>query len=36
LRRCLADLEVRGAIETNYRKLRVIDANILRVYKDEQ
>lgn len=36
LRRCLIDLEARGAVETQYRKLRVVDASILRAFKDEQ
>jgi len=36
LRRCLADLEMHGAIETKYGKLRVVDPSVLRVFKDEQ
>jgi DNA-binding FadR family transcriptional regulator len=36
LRRCLVDLETQGAIETRYGKLRVVDASVLRVFKDEQ
>jgi CRP-like cAMP-binding protein len=36
LRRCLVDLETQGAIETHYGKLRVVDASILRLFKDEQ
>ena len=36
LRRCLADLETQGAIKTQYGKLRVIDASVLRVLTDEQ
>lgn len=36
LRRCLIELEALGAIETQYRKLRVIDASILKDLKDEQ
>ncbi len=36
LRRCLADLEMQGGIETNYRKLRVVDSAVLKAFKDEQ
>lgn len=36
LRRCLVDLEARGAIETRYRNLRVVDVSILESFKDEQ
>ena len=36
LRRCLADLEAQGGIETNYRKLRVVDSSILNAFKNEQ
>jgi CRP-like cAMP-binding protein len=36
LRRCLADLESHGAIETNYRKVRILDPAVLSIFKDEQ
>lgn len=36
LRRCLDDLAARGAIEMRYRKLRVLDSNILVAFRDEQ
>jgi CRP-like cAMP-binding protein len=36
LRRCLDDLAARGAIEMRYRRLRVLDANILAAFRDEQ
>jgi CRP-like cAMP-binding protein len=36
LRRCLVDLEQKGAIETRYRQLRVIDVTVLDLFKDEQ
>lgn len=36
LRRCLDDLAARGAIEMRYRRLRVLDSNILAAFRDEQ
>jgi len=36
LRRCLDDLAARGAIEMRYRRLRVLDSNILAAFQDEQ
>lgn len=35
-RRCLADLADQGAIEIFYRKVRVLDADVLQSYEDEQ
>lgn len=35
-RRCLSDLAEQGAIELGYRKLRVLNGDILESYKDEQ
>lgn len=36
LRRCLIDLEAHGAVETHYRKIRVVDHSVLEAFKDEQ
>lgn len=36
LRRCLADLAERGAIELRYRRVRILDAAVLASFKDEQ
>lgn len=36
LRRCLADLEERGAIELRYRRVGILDPAVLASYKDEQ
>ncbi len=36
LRRCLDDLAARGGIEMHYRKLRVLDPNVLIAFQDEQ
>jgi DNA-binding FadR family transcriptional regulator len=36
IRRCLAELEKLGAIETRYRKLRIVDRACLEAFKDEQ
>lgn len=36
LRRCLDDLASRGGIEMRYRKLRVLDPNVLAAFQDEQ
>lgn len=36
LRRCLDDLAARGAIEMRYRKLRVLNSDILASFQDEQ
>lgn len=36
LRRCLDDLAARGAIEMRYRKLRVLNSDILTSFQDEQ
>ncbi|OYW52595.1 MAG: hypothetical protein B7Y80_16190 [Hyphomicrobium sp. 32-62-53] len=36
IRRCLQELEDAGAIETNYRKLRVVNRSVLEAFKDEQ
>ncbi len=35
-RRCLTDLAEQGAVELHYRKLRLINADVLRSYEDEQ
>lgn len=36
IRRCLAELENLGAVETRYRKLRIVDRACLEALKDEQ
>ncbi len=36
IRRCLAELESLGAVETHYRKLRIVDRTCLEALKDEQ
>ena len=36
LARCLADLKERGGISMHYRKLRVLDAAVLAMFRDEQ
>lgn len=36
IRRCLAELEKLGAIETRYRKVRIVDRSFLEAIKDEQ
>lgn len=36
LRRCLADLTERGAIELRYRRVGILDAAVLASFKDEQ
>jgi CRP-like cAMP-binding protein len=36
IRRCLAELEKLGAVETRYRKLRIVDRSVLEALKDEQ
>lgn len=36
IRRCLGELERMGAVETRYRKLRIIDRSVLEALKDEQ
>jgi CRP/FNR family cyclic AMP-dependent transcriptional regulator len=36
IRRCLQDLEDIGAIETSYRKLRIVNWSALESFKDEQ
>lgn len=36
MRRCLDDLAARGAIEMQYRKLRVLNASVLQAFRDEQ
>lgn len=36
IRRCLLDLEEMGAIETNYRKMKIVNRSALEALKDEQ
>jgi CRP-like cAMP-binding protein len=36
LRRCLADLAERGAIRLRYRRVQILDAAVLALFKDEQ
>lgn len=36
IRRCLEELEEMGAIETHYRKLKVLKRSVLEAFKDEQ
>ncbi len=36
IRRCLQELQELGAIETHYRKLRVVKHSVLEAFKDEQ
>ena len=36
MRRCLADLESRGAIESTYGKVAIKDRSVLETFRDEQ